>query len=113
MEWGHPDQNGSLKRALWLLGCEETRGVRQDLPDKLGSHFCGSEERWQAGSGGAEMKMAELEAVQELIKPTGTQNLPLKWPRILSAFSFLPLENLLEDHAKEKGMYRMRGSEQV
>ena len=83
------------------------------MPDKLSSHFYGSEERWQAGSEGAEMKMAELGAVQELIKPTGTQNLPLKWPRILSAFFFLSLENLLEDHAKEKGMYRARGSEQI
>lgn len=54
---------------------------------------------------GLDQKMAELGAVQELIKPTGTQNLPLKWPRILSAFPFLSLENLLEDHAKEKGMY--------
>lgn len=44
-------------------------------------------------------------AVQELIKPTGTQGPPQKWPRVLFAFPFLSLENLLEDHAKEKGMY--------
>lgn len=46
--------------ALWLLCCEETRGVRQDVGDKLISHFSCSEERQWAGSGGVELKMAEL-----------------------------------------------------
>lgn len=60
----------------------------------------------------------EVEVEEDMFKSpklSKKQGSSRKWHRISFPFTFLPLENLLSDHAKEKGnyMYSIKGREQI